>query len=143
MLRGIGAQATVLRRVESRLGSAPFFSAGGFNFEAATPGSILEKTGPGILTITPYYNRPTPDGLRRHFGAQAEAVEKMKSGFPMIMYNVPGRTGLNQDVTERGCFDRTGEHRAGARRRQWSRSAGSSAAVVATGSASSHRTVMR
>ena len=49
----------------------------------------------GILTITPYYNKPTPDGLRRHFGAQAEAVEKKKSGFPMIMYNVPGRTGLN------------------------------------------------
>lgn len=49
----------------------------------------------GILTITPYYNKPTPDGLRRHFGAQAEALEKKKSGFPMIMYNVPGRTGVN------------------------------------------------
>src|SRR5438552_10211972 len=49
----------------------------------------------GILTITPFYNKPTPDGLRRHFGMQAEAVEKMKSGFPMIMYNVPGRTGVN------------------------------------------------
>lgn len=49
----------------------------------------------GLLTITPYYNKPTPDGLRRHFGAQAEAVEKKKPGFPMIMYNVPGRTGLN------------------------------------------------
>ena len=49
----------------------------------------------GILTITPYYNKPTPDGLRRHFGAQAEAVERKKSGFPMIMYNVPGRTGIN------------------------------------------------
>jgi 4-hydroxy-tetrahydrodipicolinate synthase len=49
----------------------------------------------GILTITPYYNKPTPDGLRRHFGAQAEVVEKKKPGFPMIMYNVPGRTGLN------------------------------------------------
>ena len=49
----------------------------------------------GILTITPYYNKPTPDGLRRHFGMQAEAVQKMKSGFPMIMYNVPGRTGVN------------------------------------------------
>ena len=49
----------------------------------------------GILTITPYYNKPTPDGLRRHFGAQAEAIEKKKSAFPMVMYNVPGRTGLN------------------------------------------------
>jgi 4-hydroxy-tetrahydrodipicolinate synthase len=49
----------------------------------------------GVLTITPYYNKPTPDGLRRHFGMQAEAIEKKKRGFPMIMYNVPGRTGVN------------------------------------------------
>ena len=52
----------------------------------------------GLLTITPYYNKPTPDGLRRHFGLQAEAVEKMKPGFPMIMYNVPGRTGVNMNA---------------------------------------------
>jgi 4-hydroxy-tetrahydrodipicolinate synthase len=49
----------------------------------------------GLLTITPYYNKPSPDGLRRHFGMQAEAVEKKKPRFPMIMYNVPGRTGVN------------------------------------------------
>ncbi len=49
----------------------------------------------GVLTITPYYNKPTPDGLRRHFGMQAEAIERKKSGFPMIMYNVPSRTGVN------------------------------------------------
>ncbi|HSP35636.1 MAG TPA: 4-hydroxy-tetrahydrodipicolinate synthase [Thermoanaerobaculia bacterium] len=45
----------------------------------------------GLLTITPYYNKPTPDGLRRHFGMQAEAAGPT----PMIMYNVPGRTGVN------------------------------------------------
>jgi 4-hydroxy-tetrahydrodipicolinate synthase len=49
----------------------------------------------GVLTITPFYNKPTPDGLRRHFGMQAAAIEKTRSGFPMIMYNVPGRTGVN------------------------------------------------
>ena len=49
----------------------------------------------GVLTITPYYNKPNPDGLRRHFGEQAEAIEKKRGGFPMIMYNVPGRTGVN------------------------------------------------
>ena len=49
----------------------------------------------GVLTITPYYNKPTPDGLRRHFGEQGKAVEKLSPGFPMIMYNVPGRTGVN------------------------------------------------
>jgi 4-hydroxy-tetrahydrodipicolinate synthase len=52
----------------------------------------------GVLTITPYYNKPTPDGLRRHFGMQAEAIQKRKPGFPMIMYNVPGRTGVNMSA---------------------------------------------
>ncbi len=49
----------------------------------------------GLLSITPYYNKPTPDGLLRHFAAQAFAVEEMQSGFPIILYNVPGRTGVN------------------------------------------------
>ncbi|MEO8032791.1 MAG: 4-hydroxy-tetrahydrodipicolinate synthase [Acidobacteriota bacterium] len=52
----------------------------------------------GLLTITPYYNKPTPDGLRRHFGIQAEAAEKRRPGIPMIMYNVPGRTGVNMSA---------------------------------------------
>ncbi len=45
----------------------------------------------GILSITPFYNKPNPDGLLRHFEMQADAIENM----PMILYNVPGRTGLN------------------------------------------------
>src|ERR1700682_2352191 len=49
----------------------------------------------GVLTITPFYNKPTADGLMRHFGMQAEAIEKKRGGCPMIMYNVPGRTGVN------------------------------------------------
>jgi 4-hydroxy-tetrahydrodipicolinate synthase len=49
----------------------------------------------GLLTITPYYNKPTADGLRRHFGIQAEAAEKRRPGMPMILYNVPSRTGVN------------------------------------------------
>lgn len=44
----------------------------------------------GILVITPYYNRPTPEGLFRHFGAIAENCD-----LPMMMYNVPSRTGTN------------------------------------------------
>ena len=43
-----------------------------------------------ILVITPYYNRPTPEGLFRHFGAVAEACD-----LPTMIYNVPPRTGTN------------------------------------------------
>lgn len=48
-----------------------------------------------ILSATPYYNRPTQEGLYRHFMAVAEAAQK-----PVFLYNVPGRTGVNlQAVT--------------------------------------------
>ena len=79
-------------------GRVPVLAGAGSNSTARAVALALEAVdlgADGILTITPYYNKPTPDGLRRHFGAQAEAVEKKKAGFPMIMYNVPGRTGLN------------------------------------------------
>lgn len=84
--------------VQTANGRVPVLAGAGNNNTARAVELALQAIdlgADGILTITPYYNKPTPDGLRRHFGAQAEAVEKKKSGFPMIMYNVPGRTGLN------------------------------------------------
>lgn len=42
------------------------------------------------LLITPYYNKPTQEGLYRHYKAVAEAVN-----LPLVLYNIPGRTGVN------------------------------------------------
>ena len=44
----------------------------------------------GMLSICPYYNKPSQEGLYRHFKAIAEA-----SPLPVVLYNVPGRTGVN------------------------------------------------
>ena len=91
-----------LRVVEMTVGRArgkvPVLAGAGNN---STPRAVelaqaaVQLGADGILTITPYYNKPNPDGLLRHFGAQADALEKLAPGFPMILYNVPGRTGVN------------------------------------------------
>ena len=44
----------------------------------------------GLLSVTPYYSKPTPEGLYQHFKAIAESTP-----LPVIVYNVPGRTGCN------------------------------------------------
>lgn len=52
---------------------------------------ITDWTGiDGILSICPYYNKPSQDGLYQHFKAIAEV-----SPLPIVLYNVPGRTGIN------------------------------------------------
>jgi 4-hydroxy-tetrahydrodipicolinate synthase len=47
----------------------------------------------GILSVTPYYNKPSQEGLYQHYAAIAKASE-----LPVILYNVPGRTGVNMSA---------------------------------------------
>jgi 4-hydroxy-tetrahydrodipicolinate synthase len=53
----------------------------------------MEQVGvSGFLSVTPYYNKPTPEGLFQHYKALSESTS-----LPIVVYNVPGRTGVNVD----------------------------------------------
>ena len=69
--------------------------AGGYNtHEVIEAAQHLARAGAdGILSVAPYYNKPTPEGLFQHYKAIADAVP-----LPIVVYNVPGRTGVNVDV---------------------------------------------
>jgi len=78
---------------EQARGRVPVLAgAGGYNtanvIEMAREFQALGANG--ILSVTPYYNRPTQEGLYQHYKAIADAVP-----LPIILYNVPGRTGCN------------------------------------------------
>ncbi|HSL98854.1 MAG TPA: 4-hydroxy-tetrahydrodipicolinate synthase [Candidatus Limnocylindria bacterium] len=79
--------------LESADGRVPVIAGTGSNNtkEAVALTRYAKKAGVnGALVITPYYNKPTQDGLLRHFRAVAESAD-----IPIILYNVPGRTGVN------------------------------------------------
>lgn len=74
-------------------GRVPVLAGAGSNNtdEAVKLTRFAKKAGAdGALLITPYYNKPTQQGLYEHFKAIAQAVD-----LPLIPYNVPGRTGCN------------------------------------------------
>jgi 4-hydroxy-tetrahydrodipicolinate synthase len=76
--------------VEHAKGRLPIIAGTGANAtrEAIELAAFAKKVGADMsLTVVPYYNKPTQEGLYRHFRAIAEAVD-----LPHILYNVPGRT---------------------------------------------------
>ena len=81
--------------VEEARGSVPVLAgAGGYDTrEVIHAARQMERAGAnGLLSVTPYYNKPTPDGLIQHYKAIADSTS-----LPIIVYNVPGRTGCNVD----------------------------------------------
>jgi 4-hydroxy-tetrahydrodipicolinate synthase len=82
--------------LEEAKGSVPVLAgAGGYDTrEVVELARDMERVGAqGVLSVTPYYNKPTSEGLYQHFKAIAEGI-----GIPVVLYNVPTRTGINLDV---------------------------------------------
>jgi 4-hydroxy-tetrahydrodipicolinate synthase len=82
---------------EEARGRVPVLAgAGGYDTqEVGHVARRMERAGAtGLLSVTPYYNKPTPDGLVQHYSAIASATS-----LPIVVYNVPGRTGCNVDVS--------------------------------------------
>ncbi|MDQ1309627.1 MAG: 4-hydroxy-tetrahydrodipicolinate synthase [Pseudomonadota bacterium] len=84
----------LIRRAKSQIGGRiPVIAGSGTN---STAGSVAlsraaEAAGAdALLVVTPYYNKPTQEGLFQHFNAVADAVD-----IPLILYNVPGRTACD------------------------------------------------
>jgi 4-hydroxy-tetrahydrodipicolinate synthase len=87
-------QARVIERcVEVAAGRVPVMAGAGTNSTAeacARARAAVRAGADAILSVTPYYNKPTPEGLYRHYMEVADAA-----GVPVFVYNVPGRTGCN------------------------------------------------
>jgi 4-hydroxy-tetrahydrodipicolinate synthase len=80
--------------VELARGKVPVIAGAGSNSTQETIESVRrvrEAGADAALIVTPYYNKPTQGGLVEHY----RAIAKANQGFPIIAYNVPGRTGVD------------------------------------------------
>ncbi|MFW5752714.1 MAG: 4-hydroxy-tetrahydrodipicolinate synthase [Planctomycetota bacterium] len=79
--------------VEAAAGRVPVLAGAGSNCTAEAVDLAVKAEEAGadaVLTIVPYYNKPNQEGIFQHFRAVAESC-----GLPLMLYNVPGRTGTN------------------------------------------------
>ncbi len=124
--------AELVRRAKARVaGRMPVIAGSGTNSTAKSielSRELAAAGADGLLTVVPYYNRPTQEGLYRHFSAIADSVD-----VPVILYNVPGRTvcdmlpetvvRLSEHSADRGHQGGDGRHVAGridpGRRQAW------------------------
>src|SRR3954463_2324382 len=82
--------ATVVERARGRIKVMPGTGSNSTR-EALRLTKFAKKAGAdGALMVGPYYNKPTQEGYYRHFAAVAEGVD-----LPIVLYNIPGRTGSN------------------------------------------------
>ena len=80
--------------VELARGKVPVIAGAGSNSTQETIESVRRVRDAGAdaaLVVTPYYNKPTQGGLFEHY----RAIAKANPGFPIVAYNVPGRTGVD------------------------------------------------
>lgn len=86
--------ATLIGRAKTRVaGRMPVIAGSGGNSttrSVALSRAAVEAGADALLVVTPYYNRPTQEGLYRHFTAIADTA-----GVPVILYNVPSRTSCD------------------------------------------------
>ena len=83
--------------VEEANGKVPVLAgAGGYDTRELihTAAEMARRGANGFLSVTPYYNKPTQEGLYQHYRAFAESTP-----LPIVIYNVPGRTGVNVEVS--------------------------------------------
>lgn len=82
--------------IEAAAGRVPVIAGTGSNSTAEAIDLTIhaKRAGAaGALVVVPYYNKPTQEGMYRHFKALNDAVE-----IPILIYNIPGRTGVNMTV---------------------------------------------